>query len=134
MAERKPMPARRLERLMLSLRASSRSGGRRSPGWSSPLLISERTCSTTCMVSWLCPFVVVSLISFFTTQPCQCANFQKGNMLMLRVGRLRAVKVQRESMWLCLAGYTEPWNECLEDTERDDVSKTCHREDEQGVE
>ena len=31
------MPARRLEREILSLRASSRSGGRRSPGWTSPL-------------------------------------------------------------------------------------------------
>ena len=55
MAERKPMPARSEERLIFSSRASSRSGGRRSPGRSSPLAIRARTWSTTCRVSWLWP-------------------------------------------------------------------------------
>ena len=55
MAERKPMPARREERLIFSSRASSRSGGRRSPGRSAPLAIRARTWSTTCRVSWLWP-------------------------------------------------------------------------------
>ena len=61
------MPARRDDRLIFNSRASSRSGGSRSPGRKAPEEIRPRTCSTTCSVSWLCPFGS-SAVLFFTVR------------------------------------------------------------------